>query len=124
MLAPVNSESLLTVRQDTFLKRTAWTGPCSSWFKGGDPNATPAIYPGSRLNFLRLLENPRWEDYEIEYDVPENMFAAIFGNGFHVCERDGSDITWYLGEPGKDVDKDWLKDLMSGSKGRIMERPC
>lgn len=41
---------------NTFLKRTAWTGPCSSWFKGGKVDGAPAIYPGSRLHFLRLLE--------------------------------------------------------------------
>lgn len=52
------------------------------------------------------------------------MFAAIMGNGFHVCERDGSDITWYLGTPGKEVDKEWVKSTMSGEKGRVMERPC
>ena len=26
---------------NTFLKRTAWTGPCSSWFKGGKIEGNP-----------------------------------------------------------------------------------
>ena len=55
---------------NTFLKRTSWTGPCSSWFKGGTKDGTPAIYPGSRLHFLRMLEKPRFEDYEIMYAPP------------------------------------------------------
>jgi hypothetical protein len=50
---------------NTFLKRTSWTGPCSSWFKGGTKDGTPAIWPGSRLSFLRVLEQVRWEDWEI-----------------------------------------------------------
>jgi hypothetical protein len=52
-----------------------------------------AIYPGSRLSFLRLLEKPRYEDYEIVYEDPEDIFGFL-GDGFHVCEKDGSDISW------------------------------
>src|SRR5271168_2809474 len=75
---------------NTFLKRTAWTGPCSSWFKGGKIDGNPvgcanscysaatdstkAIYPGSRLSFLRLLEKPRYEDYEIVYEDSDDIF--------------------------------------------------
>lgn len=107
---------------DTFLKRTAWTGNCSSWFKGGKADGRPAIWPGSRLHFLRAVEKVRWEDYEIVYEEPENMWAWL-GNGFHVCERDGSDITWYLGKPEGEVDADWVRDVMKGEKGIVMERP-
>ncbi|KIW94844.1 uncharacterized protein Z519_04822 [Cladophialophora bantiana CBS 173.52] len=107
---------------DSFLKRTAWTGPCSSWFKGGKIDGKPAIYPGSRLHFLRLLEKPRFEDYDIDYDNQDDMFA-FFGNGFHVCERDGSDITWYMGQPKREVDVDKIKQVMDGTKGIEMKRP-
>jgi cation diffusion facilitator CzcD-associated flavoprotein CzcO len=107
---------------DTLLKRTAWTGPCSSWFKGGRSNGKPAIWPGSRLHFLRLLEKPRFEDFEIEYDNAEDLFGFL-GNGFHVCERDGSDITWYLGQPKKEVDEAKVKRVMDGLRGFEMKRP-
>lgn len=51
---------------NTFLKRTVWTGPCSSWFKGGKTDGKPALWPGSRLHFMKLLETPRMENYDIE----------------------------------------------------------
>lgn len=101
---------------DTFLKRTAWTGPCSSWFKGGKSDGKPSIWPGSRLHFLRLMEKVRFEDYEIEYLDKGNMWGFL-GNGFHVCERDGSDITWYLGRPEKKVDEKEILVIMDGTKG-------
>lgn len=106
---------------DTFLKRTAWTGPCSSWFKGGRPDGKPAIWPGSRLHFLRLLEKVRFEDYEIEYENEEDMWGFL-GNGFHVCESDGSDITWYLGAPKEPVDEEKILELMDGLKGVELTR--
>ena len=106
----------------TFLKRTAWTGPCVSWFKGGTAGGVPAIYPGSRLHFLRLLEKPRFEDYDIQYDNEEDMFAFM-GNGFHVCEKDGSDITWYLGSPSKEVAGKEVKEIMSGLRGIELGKP-
>jgi hypothetical protein len=68
------------------------------------------------LHFLRLLEKPRFEDFDIEYDESEDMFSFL-GNGFHVCERDGSDLTWYMGQPEKDVDTDKVRRVMDGSKG-------
>ena len=85
-------------------------------------NGPPAIWPGSRLHFLRAVELVRWEDYEIVYEEEGNMWAWM-GNGFHVCERDGSDITWYLGKPEGEVDKEWVRDVMKGEKGVVMARP-
>lgn len=107
---------------DTFLKRTAWTGPCSSWFKGGRKDSKPAIWPGSRLHFLRLLEKVRFEDYDIEYENEQNMWSFL-GSGFHVCERDGSDITWYLGAPERPVDEEKILKTMDGLKGISLEKP-
>lgn len=107
---------------DTFLKRTAWTGPCSSWFKGGKKDGKPAIWPGSRLAFLRMLEQPRFEDYDMQYENAEDMWAFL-GNGFHVCEEDGSDITWYLGENKRYVDEVDVRWVMDGSKGIPMDKP-
>lgn len=80
---------------DLFLQRTAWTSACRSWFKQGREDGQAAVYPGSRLHFLELLREVRWEDYELKY-LEENRFRWL-GNGFEVREFDGRDITDYLG---------------------------
>ncbi|KAJ4375879.1 hypothetical protein N0V83_001157 [Neocucurbitaria cava] len=103
---------------DLFLQRTAWTSPCRSWFKQGKTDGQAAIWPGSRLHFLKIMERPRYEDYNIEY-WGENMFE-FFGNGFEMREFDGRDITNYLGcldEDGRDVQPDYdtaLIDRLGG----------
>jgi hypothetical protein len=103
---------------DLFLQRTAWTSPCASWFKQGRTDGQAAVWPGSRLHFLKVMEGVRWEDWEIEYEN-ENCFAFL-GNGFEVRESDGRDITNYLGnldDGGKDVQPVWdegLIDVLGG----------
>lgn len=98
---------------DLFLQRTAWTSPCRSWFKQGKIDGQAAVWPGSRLHFLKLLQQPRYEDFEIEY-WDENMFAFL-GNGFELREFDGRDITNYLGnldKEGRDVQPVYDKGLI------------
>jgi len=101
---------------DTFLKRKSFTRPCSSWFKCGSKDRKPAVYPGSCLHFLRLLEHPRYEDYEFKYDKPEDLFQ-FFGSGFHISESNGADITWYLGKLEKEVDEAKVQEVMDRLKG-------
>jgi hypothetical protein len=103
---------------DLFLKRTAWTSPCRSWFKAGTVDGQAAIWPGSRLHHLEIMRQPRYEDYEIEY-WNKNRFAFL-GNGFEMREFDGRDITNYLGclnDQGKDLQPDYdegLIDILGG----------
>ncbi|KAI4675376.1 uncharacterized protein J4E84_010118 [Alternaria hordeiaustralica] len=103
---------------DLFLQRTAWTSPCRSWFKQGKTDGQATMWPGSRLHFLKIMETPRYEDFEIEYRQG-NMWSFL-GNGFEVREFDGRDITNYLGnldEEGRDVQPDYdegLKDVLGG----------
>lgn len=103
---------------DLYLQRTAWTSPCRSWFKQGKTDGQAAIWPGSRLHFLKMMESPRYEDFEIEYKS-ENMFEFL-GNGFEVREFDGRDITNYLGcldDEGRDVQPKYdetLIDVLGG----------
>lgn len=54
------------------------------------------MFPGSRLTYLALLEEPRFEDYHITYKNSKNMFEFL-GNGFHAREFDGRDLSYYLG---------------------------
>lgn len=100
-----------TKHADLYIDRTAWSGPCSSWFKGGDAQRKPVIWPGSRIHYLQILQKPRFEDYDIEY-LSGNAFNYL-GNGFHVREFDGTDITWYQGLlDGKDEQPDDLPGAM------------
>lgn len=103
---------------DLFLQRTAWTSACRSWFKQGQKDGQAAIWPGSRLQFLHLLEQPRYEDYDIEY-WDDNVFAFL-GNGFDTRESDGRDITHYLGnldEEGRDVQPVYGDELIGKLAG-------
>ncbi|KAH8886537.1 FAD/NAD(P)-binding domain-containing protein [Thozetella sp. PMI_491] len=80
---------------DLYVQRTAWSGPCSSWFKNGDPNGTLTMYPGSRVHFFELLRSPRYEDYDIKY-MSDNQWEFL-GNGFAAREFDGRDTTFWMG---------------------------
>ena len=79
---------------DLFVKRTAWDGPCSAWFKKGGGKNRLSVFPGSRLVFLDCLKTPRYEDYDIEYWAGRFQWL---GNGFHAVEFNGGDDSWYLG---------------------------
>ena len=81
-----------------FMKRTAWKTSCRSWFKNGTVDGpVVALHPGSRLHWLHMLDEVRYEDYEITY-CSRNRFAYL-GNGFSVREAPGLDTTWYLDDP-------------------------
>jgi len=98
---------------DLFLRRTAWTSPCRSWFKQGKSDGQVVVYPGSRLHFLELMSHPRYEDFDIDY-WDANRYAFL-GNGFQTREFDGRDITNYLGcldDEGKDIQPDYDEDLI------------
>ena len=80
---------------DLYVKRTAWSQPCSSWFKKGDPNGSLTMYPGSRVHFFDLLAQPRYEDYDIQYRSGNQW--SFLGNGFSMREFDGRDTTYWMG---------------------------
>ncbi|KAE8146657.1 hypothetical protein BDV25DRAFT_162063 [Aspergillus avenaceus] len=81
--------------QRMFMPRTAWSGPCRSWFKRGTVDGEVMMWPGSRVHFFETLKRPRWEDYNLRYTT-SNRFGYL-GNGFAAREFDGSDLSWYLG---------------------------
>ncbi|WWD18691.1 hypothetical protein CI109_103145 [Kwoniella shandongensis] len=92
--------------RDLYLKRTTWSGTCSSWFKPG-PDASPVMFPGNRVLIIELLTNPRWEDWRYTYGYAGNRFGYM-GNGFTMRELDGRDTTFYYGLlDGKDEQPDY-----------------
>lgn len=112
---------------NAWLKRTAMSGNCVSWYKGNDaakPRA-PALWPGARSQFLKVMESPRFEDFEIVYEDQEDTFAFM-GNGWTVDvdavgvgEEEGTggptegkvDTTWYMGTPEREIGEEVLEKL-------------
>jgi hypothetical protein len=87
------------------MPRTAWAGPCGSWYKGGKQDGPViALHPGSQSHFFHMLEKPRWEDFEWRVkpkgQTPGNRFSYL-GNGFSIKEEGEGDKTWYMNEPDK-----------------------
>ncbi|THV00416.1 FAD/NAD-P-binding domain-containing protein [Dendrothele bispora CBS 962.96] len=92
--------------RELYLKRTAWSGQCSSWYRPV-PGESPVVFPGNRVLFIELVTNPRWEDWEYEYGCAGNRFGYL-GNGFTMREIDGRDNTFYYGLlDGKDEQPDY-----------------
>ncbi|EXJ68397.1 uncharacterized protein A1O5_08189 [Cladophialophora psammophila CBS 110553] len=80
-----------------WLERSVWTAPCASWYKRGTKDGkVVAIYAGTSYHFMEALREPRWEDYEYEYEVDaggvgRNRFAYL-GNGHTVDEEHGENM--------------------------------
>lgn len=56
------NEYIQSVHQDL-----VWTGSCSSWYKDKATGRVTAVWPGSSIHYMETIEQPRWEDFEIEY---------------------------------------------------------
>lgn len=86
---------------DEYFKRTVFSANCVSWYKtttaAGEPRVT-ALWPGSSIHALKVLEAPRWEDFEME--ASDGNDFGWFGNGWTMGEKDTGDnkeaLTWYL----------------------------
>lgn len=74
---------------------SVWTAGCRSWFNQGKAGGRlSAQYAGSLIHWRRMLENPRYEDFDITYRSL-NRFQFL-GNGFTRDEVEGKDLSWYL----------------------------
>ncbi|KAJ9610031.1 hypothetical protein H2200_006361 [Cladophialophora chaetospira] len=62
-----------------FMKGTVWAQPCRSWYKNGTTDGEPQLWCGSALTYVKTIRNPRYEDFEIEYES-SNQWAYL-GNG-------------------------------------------
>ncbi|KAF9876803.1 hypothetical protein CkaCkLH20_05649 [Colletotrichum karsti] len=75
-------------------KDLVWTGSCNSWYKDRKSGRVVAVWPGSSIHFMEMIESPRWEDFNIEY-IHSNPFSFM-GNGISQREAQGQDLTFYL----------------------------
>jgi hypothetical protein len=104
-----------------YLKRTAVMGPCVAWYKGNESDKPPSLWPGARNQFIRILETPRFEDFDIVYEDEDDIFA-YFGNGW-TLQDDGypeADRTWYMGQPSREVDQATI-DRLKGTDPSVTE---
>jgi hypothetical protein len=107
-LAKMQTENILTIQPSKrsvhnfvaycheYFKGTVYSLECSSWYKGGKSTGpVVALWPGSSIQSAKVLENPRWEDWEYTY-VDGNEFGW-FGDGWSEMDRnDTLDRTFYL----------------------------
>ena len=94
---------------DQYFSRTVYSEQCRSWYKGGEEDGRViGVWPGSSLHSLRVLSQPRWEDFTYEY-VGDNANGWI-GDGWTEAEKknkinvdylddDQVDFPWAVSEP-------------------------
>ncbi|OAL44655.1 FAD/NAD(P)-binding domain-containing protein [Pyrenochaeta sp. DS3sAY3a] len=71
-----------------------WTGSCQSWYKDRATGRVTAVWPGSSIHYMEMIETPRWEDYQITY-CNSNPFRFM-GNGVSQREANARDLAFYL----------------------------
>jgi len=88
--------------KDSLMKDMVWSAGCRSWYKNGQIEGKVwGPWSGSSLHYLELMEEPRWEDWEIAY-LNRNRYD-FFGNGKTEREVNGGDLAHYLVYPGVDA---------------------
>ncbi|KAK7455091.1 hypothetical protein VKT23_010961 [Stygiomarasmius scandens] len=80
---------------EIMMEDRVWTDNCSSWYKAGTTDGKPdALYPGSALQYLELLSDPRWEDWNYTYKYSSRF--SFLGNGTSSGENTGGDLVPYI----------------------------
>lgn len=78
---------------NAYMPKTVWTESCRSWYKDKNGRVI-ALWPGSSLHFMEVMQYPRFEDFVVEYDG--NRFAWM-GNGYSQTEMDAAaDWAYYI----------------------------
>ena len=95
-----------------WIKKTVWSEDCRSWYRNNETGRVNAVYPGSSLHYIEILQHPRWEDYEFEYQDQsggKNMWEFL-GRGLTVAEQTpGMDRSPYLNQDV--VDPEWKRQV-------------
>ncbi|XP_014550312.1 hypothetical protein COCVIDRAFT_43130 [Bipolaris victoriae FI3] len=112
------SVSDFTRYADEYLKRTTWSGPCSSWLRNGKTSNKPVLWPGSRIHQLTVLQRPRFEHFDFVY--LDGNLCSFLGDGFDIREVDGRDLTWYMGLlDGEDTQPGPFETNMEDGGGKL-----
>jgi len=96
-----------------FIKHTVWSTDCRAWYRNNETGRVNAVFPGSSLHYMQVIEEPRYEDYNITYQNRQNPWAFL-GLGFALENRtEGADQSPYLSE--QNIDPKWLDVIKSGA---------
>jgi hypothetical protein len=91
------------------LKLTVFSDDCRSWYKNNKTGKVNAVYPGSTLHYIEMINNPRWEDYNIEYNEKGNMWRFMGIGMVPQQKKHGQDLSYYVHE--EDIDPLWLEEI-------------
>ncbi|THG96305.1 hypothetical protein EW026_g5500 [Hermanssonia centrifuga] len=85
---------------EQYFPTTVYSEKCRSWYKmGKEEGRVVGLWPGSTLQALRVLQCPRWEDFDyerIDDDKTKNRFYYL-GDGMTFPEKTGAGSrAWYL----------------------------
>ncbi|KAF2221482.1 hypothetical protein BDZ85DRAFT_17740 [Elsinoe ampelina] len=70
------SRTSSTSMRRKWIKYTVWKHDYRDWYKNNETGRVKAVWPGSSLHYMKAVETPRWEDFEIEYKH-EKPWAAL-----------------------------------------------
>ena len=90
---------MLTSRSSVqeWIKHTVWKDDCRSWYKDNTTGRVNAVWPGSSMHYQQVIEQPRYEDFDIQYN-DKNVWAHL-GMGWTKENRAGpqeADVSPYL----------------------------
>ncbi|KAF8864560.1 flavin-binding monooxygenase-like protein [Acephala macrosclerotiorum] len=110
---------LFNAHTQEFIKHTVWSSNCRAWYRNNETGRVNAVYPGSSLHYCQLIEEPRYEDYNITYQNKLNPWAFL-GLGFTIEDRkfgkEEVDCSPYLTEDK--IDPKWMEEVIK--KGALV----
>ncbi|PVH89057.1 flavin-binding monooxygenase-like protein [Cadophora sp. DSE1049] len=96
-----------------FIRHTVWSSNCRAWYRNNETGRVNAVFPGSSLHYCQVIEEPRYEDYNITYQNKHNPWAFL-GFGFTYEDmnktKEGIDLTPYLSEEA--IDPKWMEEVI------------
>lgn len=108
-----------------WIKHTVWKDSCRSWYKDNNTGRVNAVYPGSSMHYQKLIEVPRYEDFEIKH-FDKNPWAFL-GMGWTMENRAGpekADCSPYL--TIENIDPKWYEavggDVKTLHQQRMVQR--
>ncbi|KAK2804911.1 hypothetical protein FQN50_006420 [Emmonsiellopsis sp. PD_5] len=97
-----------------WVKHTIWTDDCRSWYKNNETGRVNAVWPGSSLHYIELIQEPRYEDYTITYKNKKNMWSFMGLGRIKTHAEEGADHSPYMSLDA--IDPLWLETIKTKDK--------